>query len=166
LGTDLYDSLQGNLKALAFQAKGQDCAYVPDSALGKPDKLNVRDGHYPLWGRFHFFIGRSGGTASSNDAQDFVYELTKANLDTEIFTAFVTANLVPACAMQVRRDTELGDLAFDNPAPHACGCVFDLIAQKLDHPPTGCNPCTKNEDCQQLGGPRQYCNYNFCEASQ
>jgi hypothetical protein len=68
--------------------------------------------------------------------------------------------------MQVRRDKELGDLALDNPAPYACGCAFDMIAQRLDHPPAGCNPCTKNDDCEQLGGVRRYCNYNFCEARQ
>jgi hypothetical protein len=166
LGTDLYDGLRGNLKVLAFQAKGQRCAYVPDSKLGRRDKLNVRDGHYPLWGRFHFFTGHNtNGTALSEVADGFVYEMTTANLDPDIFKAFVTANLVPTCAMRVKRRDELGDVSVDDPAPYSCGCAFDMIAERLDHAPEGCDPCTVNDDCMPVVG-KPYCNYNFCEAKQ
>jgi hypothetical protein len=162
IGTDFYDEFRGSLKPLAFQADGQDCVYVPDSSLTSFDKINVRDGHYELWGRIHFFIASNGGTPNP-DAARFVFDLTTANLDQDILTAFIKAFLVPTCAMKVKRSTELGDLAFNDP-PHACGCFFDKVAQGLTKDPPDCTPCGNNDACMQVPG-RPSCNYGYCEAT-
>jgi hypothetical protein len=161
IGADFYDTRRGNLKALGFQAMGQDCAYVADSSLTSRDKINVRDGHYPLWGRIHFYTARVAGAVS--DAQRFVSILTNANPDLEILDAFINANFVPACAMKVKRETELGDLANDNPPPFSCGCHFDFVVSKGKAPDL-CVPCMSNGDC--LDPTRPSCNFGFCEAAQ
>ena len=43
------------VKILAYQHFKQDCAWLPDSSSTSFDKINVRDGHYPLWGPLHLF---------------------------------------------------------------------------------------------------------------
>jgi ABC-type phosphate transport system substrate-binding protein len=165
IGADFYDSYRGSLKALAFQAQNQDCAYVPDSSLTSKDKINVRDGHYPLWGRIHFFTARANGLPVSDAAQRFVFLLTSSNLDPEILDAFIDASFVPACAMKVKRETELGDLSNDDPPPFSCGCAFDArVNPNKSQPPPGCTPCTTNGEC--LDANRPSCNYGFCEEVQ
>src|SRR6185369_14705655 len=72
ISNDFYDSDRSNLKALAFKATGQECAYLPDSTAFKKDKRNVRDGHYPIWGPLHFFTTVSQGVPVSPAAQTFV----------------------------------------------------------------------------------------------
>ena len=159
IGTDIYDLYPGRLKPLAFQAKGQSCAYVPDSKLAKHDKINVRDGHYPLWGRIHFYTQLANGVPVSQLAHNFVFQLTSVNLDPEIFEAFVHAGFVPTCAMKVKRTGELSNLVFDDPPPHACGCAFDMLTSDKKEAPEGCKTCTNNGDCPE----NQYCNFKFCE---
>ncbi len=39
---------------LAFQANGQDCGYYADSSTTTYDKLNAREGRYPIWGAHHW----------------------------------------------------------------------------------------------------------------
>ncbi|HEY0469058.1 MAG TPA: hypothetical protein VGC79_32920, partial [Polyangiaceae bacterium] len=68
LTSDVADTQRGLLKELAYQDAGQSCAYFPDSTVSAKDKQNVRDGHYPLWGRTHFFFRSSAsGTPLSDD---------------------------------------------------------------------------------------------------
>ncbi len=104
LGTDYYDLPihRDALKALGFQANGQSCAYLPDSSLTTRDKINVRDGHYPLWGRIHFFTGRTNGTPSSPVAAAFLSLFIGPTLDPVILAAFIKAGWVPACAGRCR----------------------------------------------------------------
>ena len=61
ISADYYDDDRSNLKALAFKAEGQECAYLPDSTQFKKDKQNVRNGHYPIWGPIHFFASVANG---------------------------------------------------------------------------------------------------------
>jgi hypothetical protein len=70
ISTDFADSQRGNIKPLAFQARGQGCAFWPDSSRFKEDKNNVRDGHYPLWGPIHFFARLSGGLPEAGRPYD------------------------------------------------------------------------------------------------
>ncbi|HET6146134.1 MAG TPA: hypothetical protein VFH68_01270 [Polyangia bacterium] len=162
IGIDFYDLYRGSLKPLAFQAKGQKCAYVPDSSLSTHDRINVRDGHYPLWGRIHFYTQIKDGNPVSQAAQDFVFRLTNANLDKEILTAFIKAGFVPTCAMKVKRTGELSDLLVDSPPPHACGCVFDKFTSLNGAAPETCHSCTDNGQCTEQA-PNIYCNYGYCE---
>jgi hypothetical protein len=164
IGADFYDLYRGKLKPLAFQAKNQECAYVPDSSLGSLDKINVRDGHYPLWGRIHFYTGRiNGGQPVSQIANNFVFYLTSAHLDDDILTAFVAASFVPACAMNVFRKTELGDMSCPE-TPSPCGCVFDALTNPdKSHAPPGCVPCENNSDCAIKDPSNPSCNYKYCE---
>ena len=55
LSIDYADKNRGNLRSLFLQSKDQRCGYLPDSNKNAFDKINVRDGHYPLWGYVHFF---------------------------------------------------------------------------------------------------------------
>src|SRR5262249_38605338 len=55
LSIDYADKNRGNLRSLFLQSKGQSCGYLPDANKNSFNKMNVRDGHYPLWGYVHFF---------------------------------------------------------------------------------------------------------------
>jgi hypothetical protein len=167
LGADFYDRDRANLKALAFQAKDQDCAYLPDSSSGSTDKINVRDGHYPIWGPMHFFVAQSNLTFASAAASEFVGLFGKPTIPPEMLDALIDSSFVPQCAMIVRRDGEVG-LAPDASGPppslinnvplHSCGCRFDAVATKTAKPPN-CDTCTLDSNCPK----HQVCNYGFCE---
>ncbi len=161
IGTDFYDQPinRGRLKALGFQAAGQSCAYLPDSGLPARDKINVRDGHYPLWGRIHFFSAVTNGMPVSQAAATFLPLFAGPTFDLDVLTALVKAGFVPPCAMKVTRDSELGDLTYDDPPAVACGCFFDA---QVDGPARAeCTPCPNGpSDCPST---RPACNYGFCE---
>jgi hypothetical protein len=161
IGTDYYDQPQfrGSLKALGLQVSDQECAYLPDSTLTSHDKINVRDGHYPLWGRIHFFAARVNGVLSSQPARDFLSVFTGATLDDNILTALINAGFVPPCAMKVTRATELGDFTYDDPPPVSCGCAFDAQVSSVVRPE--CKACPNGSaDCPL---DRPACNNGFCE---
>jgi hypothetical protein len=158
ISTDFYDSDRANLKALAFKASGQDCAYLPDSSQFKKDKRNVRDGHYPIWGPVHFFTGITNGVPSPA-AQAFVSVVSVPNIPKELLDAFTASSLVPDCAMKVQRDTELGPLSSYSP-PFGCGCYFD--ASTSGSPPPECTPCGTANDCADPARPA--CNLGYCES--
>ena len=166
IGTDFYDQNRDSLKALGFQASNQRCAYLPDSQLATRDKINVRDGHYPLWGRIHFFAARqngSNGSLVSPAAATFLPLFAGPTYDFDILKAFIRAGFVPPCAMKVSRSSELGPLTYDDPPPASCGCLFDAQV--------GTTPA--RAECQACGdsmsppcpADRPSCNYGFCEQS-
>jgi ABC-type phosphate transport system substrate-binding protein len=158
ISSDYYDGDRGNLKALAFKATGQGCAYLPDSTESKKDKFNVRDGHYPIWGPLHFFTPVADGVPLSAGAQTFVSIVSVPNIPKQLLDAFIASSLVPSCAMNVQRATELGPLS-QYTAPYQCGCYFE--ASLNGSPPAGCNRCSTANDC---GDPaRPACNLGFCE---
>jgi hypothetical protein len=161
LGTDYYDQpvYRGALKALGFQANGQSCAYLPDSSLTSRDKINVRDGHYPLWGRIHFFAARTYGTLSSPAAAAFLSLFVSPALDRVILAALIQAGWVPPCAMKVTRDTDLGDFTYADPPAVGCGCAFEAQVG-VDPLRPECTKCTSSSDCPQN---RPLCNYGYCE---
>src|ERR1019366_2413276 len=49
-------NLVTGVRQLAFQAKGQECAYYPDSTSTALDKINVRQGRYAIWGPLHMIV--------------------------------------------------------------------------------------------------------------
>ncbi len=160
ISVDYYDDDRSNLKALAFKAEGQECAYLPDSTEFKKDKQNVRDGHYPIWGPLHFFASVSNGTPVSPAAQAFVSVMSVPNLPKTLLDAFIGASLVPACAMRVTRAAELGPLSAYS-APFQCGCYFDASPNVNGSAPPGCTPCETANDCTNPARPA--CNLGYCE---
>src|SRR5262249_38272776 len=53
LASDVADQNRTTVKILAYQHYKQECAWLPDSSSTSFDKINVRDGHYPIWGPLH-----------------------------------------------------------------------------------------------------------------
>jgi hypothetical protein len=158
----VYDSDRNNLRALAFTASGQDCAYLPDSTATSYDKRNVRDGQYPIWGPIHFFTANQ----ASPQALAFVNFFNGATVIRPILDAFINASLIPLCAMTVLRseDQELSELVSFTPQ-YSCACYFLSQAQPpapaAPSPlPAECKPCTTSSDCPAA---RPACNLNFCE---
>jgi hypothetical protein len=158
ISADYYDADRTNLAALAFKAEGQDCAYLPDSTAYKKDKQNIRDGHYPIWGPIHFFTAVSGGVPTSAAAEAFVSVVSVPNLAQSLLDAFIGASLVPACAMQVQRTSELGPLSTYAP-PFECGCYFE--ASVNGSAPSSCARCNTANDCNDPTHPA--CNLGYCE---
>ncbi len=160
ISADYYDDDRSNLKALAFKAEDQECAYLPDSTQFKKDKENVRDGHYPIWGPLHFFAAVANGVPISPGAQAFASVVSVPNLPKALLDAFIGASLVPSCAMRVQRTVELGPLSSYS-APFQCGCYFEASPDVNGSAPTGCTACQTANDCTDPARPA--CNLGYCE---
>ncbi|HEY6460474.1 MAG TPA: hypothetical protein VIY73_09995, partial [Polyangiaceae bacterium] len=160
ISVDYYDDDRDNLRALAFEAEGQSCAYLPDSTPYKKDKRNVRDGHYPIWGPLHFFAAVSDGIPVSPGAQAFASVVSVPNIPQSLLDAFIGASLVPSCAMTVQRSSELGALSTYS-APFQCGCYFEASPDVNGAAPPGCTPCNTANDCTNPARPA--CNLGYCE---
>jgi hypothetical protein len=154
LSIDYADKARGNLRVLYLQGGGQLSGYLPDSTLTSLDKVNIRDGHYPLWGYVHFYTANING-APSAVAGAFVTRFSVPKLDRLLVDAMIDASLVPQCAMKVARDTEMGGFV-PNPYKFQCGCYFDLRTTGR----ASCPLCTTSNDCP-ANAPA--CNYGFCE---
>jgi hypothetical protein len=161
ISADYYDSDRANLNALAFKSPGQECAYLPDSTQFKKDKRNVRDGHYPIWGPIHFFTAVNDGVPVSAAAQAFVSVVSVPDIPQALLDAFIGSSLVPTCAMQVQRSSELGALSTYKP-PFECGCYFEASPDVNGAPPAGCMRCNTANDCTDPTRPA--CNLGYCEA--
>jgi hypothetical protein len=159
ISNDFYDTDRDNLNALAFRAKGQECAYLPDSTEFKTDKQNVRDGHYPIWGPVHFFARISGGVPVSQAATAFVNAIAVQKPSQQLLDAFIGSSLVPGCAMRVTRTTELGPMLPYSPQPQ-CGCYFEASPNVNGAAPPGCTRCSTGNDCPP---ERPACNFGYCE---
>src|SRR5262249_7578819 len=155
------DKNRDKVTPLAFKAFKQYCGFTPDSTASAFDKINVRDGHYPIWGPLHFYSTiDSSGKPTAAGAKDFVgYFDGEVALPAgaKLIDAEIAAHTVPECAMRVSRSTEVGDVAPFTPTK-ACGCYFDKLATGS----TTCATCTGDPDCT---GSAKHCNYGYCEAS-
>ena len=119
------DKNRGNLRSLYLQSPGQLCGYLPDSNKNSFDKMNVRDGHYPLWGYVHFFTPVGAGGVPSDAAKAFVTRFSIARLDQTLLD-----NIIARVARPAVRD-EGGALgrgwATSRRRPALqCGCYFDF----------------------------------------
>ena len=173
LSDDVYDSNRLNLRALAYQAAGQNCAYLPDSMNAQGvqtyDKQNVRDGHYPIWGPIHFFTSNQ----PSMQVLSFLAYFSGAQVTPAILDGFIDAFLIPNCAMTVvhSQNEELSALASFQPE-HSCECYYLSEAQPPPPPPDAgvpaattplpadCRVCATAADCPPS---RPACNFGFCE---
>ncbi len=150
------DTNRGNLRSLYLQSTGQLCGYLPDSNKNSFDKMNVRDGHYPLWGYQHFFTPIAAGGVPSAAAQAFVTRFSIARLDQSLVDNIIAASLVPQCAMKVVRTGEENNFAPQTGLQ--CGCYFDFKSTGK----TTCQPCSTSSDCP---ADHSACNYGYCETN-
>src|SRR5262249_54908072 len=141
LSTDITDDERSNLRVLAFQEKGQKCGFLPDSTPFASDKVNVRDGHYPIWGPVHFLTRVTGGLPSPA-AGSRVIRFAQAKLDVAVLNAIIAKHLIPKCAMRVKRGSELGALSHYT-TDARCECYFELRANGS----TSCKPCSGPGEC-------------------
>jgi ABC-type phosphate transport system substrate-binding protein len=150
-----------NVKRLAFQATGQTCAFWPDSGVSALDKKYVRDGHYPVWGPLHVLAKATNGVPTSAGAKALIDFLSSTDVtDHSVLDLEIAAHVVPLCAMNVSRTSELGALSSVQPTG-ACGCYFDSkVAAAL---PAACVACTPANAATKCTGDRKVCNYGFCE---
>jgi hypothetical protein len=156
LSSDFADRARGNLRVLAFQGFGQSCGYLPDSSRASTDKANVRDGHYPIWGPIHLYASTVNGVPSPA-ADALVTRFAVPKIEQKLLDAIVASGYIPACAMRVRRDQEMGPMVSYQPQV-GCGCYYDFRVNHGSSP--GCRECAGNIDCPP---DRQVCNYGFCE---
>ncbi|HSO00373.1 MAG TPA: hypothetical protein VLS89_18905 [Candidatus Nanopelagicales bacterium] len=155
LSTDAADLVRNDLRILAFQSEGQSCSYWPDSSPFSFDKMNVRDGHYTIWGPVHFYARQGQGGLPSDAAAALVTRFAKPSLDIELLEAIIAQHLVPKCAMQVQRNSEMGPLSRYQ-TEYRCDCFFELIAEGS----TSCQPCALPSECPP---ETPACNYGYCE---
>jgi ABC-type phosphate transport system substrate-binding protein len=161
LAADVAQDNRALLNLLAYQHTGQHCGYYPDRDANSNEKQNVRDGHYAIWGPMHFLTRIDGnGIAIKRAAAEVIGYLagTKtapAELDLVAFEA--QHHVVSPCAMQVKRDRELGPMTPFSP-PSACGCYYEKMANGS----TACTPCTRASDCPSQTST---CSYGYCETS-
>jgi hypothetical protein len=150
------DTNRGNLRTLFLQSTGQIAGYLPDSGKNAFDKLNVRDGHYPLWGYQHFFTPVGPGGVPSDAAKAFITRISVSRLDQTLVDNIIAAALIPQCAMKVVRNGEMGD--FSSQTGLQCGCYFDFKTTGK----TSCTACMSSSDCPS---DHSACNYGFCEVN-
>ena len=160
LSTDAADKQRALLKDLAYQDPDQTCAYWPDSSVAGYDKQNVRDGHYPLWGRSHFFFrsSDSGSPLSANVA--VVLNLISGKSSTgalNVVQLETASGLIPDCAMRVTRSAEMAPLESYMPES-SCACYFTAVSTGAA--PVSCSACAADADC---AGSTPSCRFGYCE---
>jgi hypothetical protein len=177
------------LKILAFQGYGQSCGYLPGSDSTHLDMINVRQGRYEIWGPLHFIVNVDsngvplGGNMTANpavvtlmnyflatgpnppasvsmDAGAFDGGVSEASIQKLIQVEAKPGYVVPWCAMQATRSTEVGAPASYSPSA-PCGCFYESVLGV--HTSTYCKSCGTDADCADAG-TYSHCRYGFCEA--
>ncbi len=164
LASDVTDKNRNTVRQLAYQAFGQDCAYLPDSSSTAFDKQNVRDGHYAIWGPIHFYAKIGANMLPTNpEAANLIGYFNGTvvpplpNGYQDLLKLEITGHTVPACAMKVQRSTEVGPVSSYTPDT-PCGCFFDYTATGA----TTCAACSGDSQCTAAAAPK--CRYGYCEA--
>ncbi|HVR60243.1 MAG TPA: hypothetical protein VMU50_00015 [Polyangia bacterium] len=159
LSTDVAQENRSTLRILAYQHYGQSCAFFPDRDASSNEKINVRDGHYAIWGPLHLLIRLDdNGVPRKAVAGDFVGYLTGAKAPPaglDMIQLAAQQHVVPPCAMRVKRTRELGPMASVAP-PGACGCYYEKMANGA----TTCAPCSAAADCPASA---PVCSFGYCE---
>jgi ABC-type phosphate transport system substrate-binding protein len=164
LAADYIDTknLRAQIRVLAFQDTAQHCAVFPDSSSTARDKLNVRDGHYPIWGPMHLLLrvdgqGKPLNASNRQAVTDIIGYLsgTKALPNqVQLLDLYAQSGLVPECAMRVTRSKDGGNI-FPYQPTSPCSCLFDYKATGS----TKCAKCTVQGDC----GSGETCSQGYCE---
>lgn len=159
LSTDVAQENRTTLRVLAYQHAGQGCGFFPDRDATSNEKLNVRDGHYAIWGPLHLLTRLDGrGTPANPLAAALIGYLTGAQpppAGVDMIQLAAQQHVIPQCAMRVRRVRELGPLASFAPAG-SCGCAYEKLANGA----TSCTPCASAAACPTTA---PVCSYGYCE---
>jgi hypothetical protein len=164
LSTGEADRDRSFVKVLAFQDLGKKCAFWPDSSLTTFDKVNVRNGDYPVFGPLHLLarVASMGGDPTNAVVKLIINYFTgKADPPggkTQLIDLEIKNYTVPQCAMRVKRSTEMGPLS-PYTADVPCHCYFEQKATGAA--PSTCKTCTSDADCT---GTNMVCGYGYCEA--
>ncbi len=150
-------SHRSQVKILAYQHYGQDCAWLPDSSSTAFDKRNVRFGHYPLWGPLHFYTTTAGLKQAAKDLVGYFAGTATPPTGVSLLDLEIQGHVVPSCAMKVQRTSEIGPITpYSPPAP--CGCYLE---EQLAPGTSGCTACTTSSTC----AAGQTCSNGFCEGT-
>jgi hypothetical protein len=142
------------VRALAFKAKGQSCAYLPDSTANSFDKSNVREGTYWLWSQSHYTAPVDASGRPTNPlVATFLANVSTP--DQGALDVLSTTSNVPKCAMNVWRDADNGALYSYQPS-EPCGCYFEKKATGR----STCATCTQSSECPSSS---PVCRFGFCE---
>lgn len=162
LASNEADGARDKVKRLAFQGYGQKCTFYPDSSYSSRDKLNVRNGHYAVWGPLHMLTKVTAGVPVNPIAAKFVDVMTeKATVaGVDAVGLQIDANTTPQCAMNVQRTAEMGKITAFTPEK-SCKCFFDT---KTMGDTAGCKACTAANAATTCTGDTPVCNHGFCEA--
>lgn len=158
VSSDVVQQRADQLRLLAFQAADQTCAFWPDSTETARDRINVREGRYPLWGPYHFFTRNPPANATTQQVVNAAAgNVTVAGVD--LLTLYAQKALVPQCAMRVSRTKDGGGVkAFK--ADVSCSCYFDFLTTGK----SACKPCGSSSECE---GAAPNCNVfngvGYCE---
>ncbi len=149
-------SNRSQVKILAYQHYGQQCAWLPDSSSTAFDKRNVRDGHYALWGPIHFYTKTAGLKQVAADLVGYFAGTTPTPSGVNLLDLEIKGHTVPQCAMKVKRTAEIGPMsAYTDTSP--CGCYLEEL---LTPGSSGCMACTGSSGCSAS----QTCSHGYCEA--
>jgi hypothetical protein len=175
-GTNDAGGITNGLKILAFQAATQTCGYLPDSDSTHFEKINVRQGRYDIWGPIHLVTAvDNNGNPTNPQAQTIIDYITAASTLTSaqvetVIQADASAHVIPQCAMQVSRSSEVtpatggGEASYQ--APVGCGCYYESLKNGGSPYSKYCQTCTGNADAGGSGAcPTAYpaCNFGYCE---
>lgn len=159
LATDVAQENRSRLRILAYQHRRQTCGYLPDRDETSNEKINVRDGHYAVWGPLHMLtrIGANGFPLNRAAADVIDYMAgTKTAAALDLILLEAQRHVIPQCAMRVARTEEMGPLTRATPAS-PCGCYYEKVANGS----TRCTACTGPGDCPATA---PVCSYGYCEA--
>lgn len=152
-------SATAGLTRLAYQHTGQTCGYWADATASSFDKINVRQGRYPIWGPIHFLAKVNDMGAPLNaDVAAVVNYISGAMESPALLDAVIDAHDVPQCAMQVTRSAEIGPYTKNHP-DKPCGCYME---KRLGATISDCTACDADAGNPCTGG--KVCSYGYCEA--
>ena len=161
LAADVAEDNRTVVKLLAYQHSKQTCGYYPNRDSTSNEKINVRDGHYAIWGPLHLLtrLGGSGypAKAAAGDVIGFLTGTKIASGQLDLIFLAAQRHVIPQCAMRVKRTQELGPMSPNTPVG-ACGCYYEKVANGS----TQCTPCQRQADCPSTA---PVCSYGYCEAS-
>jgi hypothetical protein len=163
---------QPTVKILAIQDQRtptSSCAgaVYPDATSSTYDKLNVRNGIYPIWGPSHLYTQMNGAPNGTSVGEIVdVFTGLHALPSTPLIGNFAGKSVIPLCAMHVSRTSDGQDYSPFKPQKR-CDCYYD---SKVAGGMTSCQACTTDNDCLEAG-TGVVCNawdgntMGFCESS-
>ncbi len=155
------DTRRSEIKTLAFQAFGATCGVYPDSDATSLDKLNVRQGKYPLWAQGHYFTkvnaqGKPTNPLVANLIGWFDGSTKPEGTAVSAFDQTIKAGDIPACAMSALREGTVGAF-YSYAPPKPCNGRFEFVSDgSTEH-----DVCEADGDCS---GETPSCNFGYCEA--